>query len=299
MTVRRFFAAWWAARRRLRVPADDLGSELGTVFVDDLDGHFEGRSGSAAERAGPVSVDRWPGEARGSPAPAPAPWCVLPQSSSGRARCPCRCRPARPGRAVAPPLQPVWSVHLLGRPVRRAELLAPSYQSGSPCLLLGRVPPPCRPPRRALASPDPVLVSKIRSPQATQDDSDGPGRAGRRPRHGSDRIPTPTTPPAQHRPVRPSRRGHHRRVRHRGSVELHHLLVRRGQSGSPGGHQRDRSGLVMGRAEMLHDPVDAAVPGHDLHGRRPRRGPHPPQERTHPPDPTPAISDPHHPPKTS
>lgn len=34
------------------MPADDLGSELGTVFVDDLDGHFEGRSGSAAERAG-------------------------------------------------------------------------------------------------------------------------------------------------------------------------------------------------------------------------------------------------------
>ena len=118
MTVRRFFAAWWL-----------LGGACGCLRMT-LMGHFEGGRVPPRRGPGPVSVDRWPGEARGSPAPAP--WCVLPQSSSGRARCPCRCRPARPGRAVAPPLQPVWSVHLLGRPVRRAELLAPVVPVGQP-----------------------------------------------------------------------------------------------------------------------------------------------------------------------
>lgn len=50
---------------------------------------------------------------------------------------------------------------------------------------------------------------------------------------------------------------------------------------------RSQPGLVMSRPEMLDDPVFAAFLDHDLHSCRPGSGLHLPQERAHPPGPTP------------
>ena len=58
---------------------------------------------------------------------------------------------------------------------------------------------------------------------------------------------------------------------------------------APQTHQRSQLSLVMGRPQVLHDPVHTMVLGHDLHGRGPRGCLDLTQVRTHPPDPTAAL----------
>ena len=72
------------------------------------------------------------------------------------------------------------------------------------------------------------------------------------------------------------------------------------QCGDPvasGPHQNGRPRLVMGRAQVLHDPPHPVLLGHDLHGRGSRSGAHLPDERAHTPTLQPPISAPHPPPR--
>ena len=90
----------------------------------------------------------------------------------------------------------------------------------------------------------------------------------------------------------------HRRLRGCRCAEVQHLLIWWDQLGPASGHQHSQPGLVMGRPEMLDDPVFVAFLDHDLHSCRPGSGLHLPQQQAHPPEPTPPISDPHDTPKT-
>lgn len=81
----------------------------------------------------------------------------------------------------------------------------------------------------------------------------------------------------------------HRRLRGCRCAEVQHLLIWWDQLGPASGHQHSQPGLVMGRPEMLDDPVFAAFLDHDLHSCRPGSGLHLPQERAHLPDPTPRL----------
>ena len=72
------------------------------------------------------------------------------------------------------------------------------------------------------------------------------------------------------------------------------------QCGDPvasGPHQNGQLRLVMGRAQVLHDPPHPVLLGHDLHGRGSRSGAHLPDERAHTPTLQPPISAPHPPPR--
>ena len=81
----------------------------------------------------------------------------------------------------------------------------------------------------------------------------------------------------------------HRRLRGCRCAEVQHLLIWWDQLGPTGGHQHSQPCLVMDRPEMLDEPVFAAFLDHDLHSCRPGSGLHLPQQRAHPPDPTPRL----------
>lgn len=70
-------------------------------------------------------------------------------------------------------------------------------------------------------------------------------------------------------------------------IEIQHALTRGLRDpAAPDLHQRRQLGLVVGRAQVLHDPAHPALPGHDLYRRGPRRGADLTQIRAHTPDPT-------------
>lgn len=117
----------------------------------------------------------------------------------------------------------------------------------------------------------------------------GPARAGRTlitDHVETQRLPSSPNHLNQQSGTAPS---DHRRLRWCRCAEVQHLLIWWDQLGPTGGHQHSQPGLVMGRPEMLDDPVFAAFLDHDLHSCRPGSGLHLPQQRAHPPDPTPRL----------